>query len=83
MWGVVEGGSAGFSELVPDPKLLPPGYMQSALACCHTVTLLRGQPLGDPLELKMIESTGWVRDYAADFMYLETFKLSVLNKYAA
>ena len=60
VWGVMEGGPAGFSELVPDPRLLPPGPMLSGLACCHTVTLLQGQPLGDPLELKMVESTGWV-----------------------
>uniref|UniRef100_A0A8C2XTE1 ATPase cation transporting 13A2 n=1 Tax=Cyclopterus lumpus TaxID=8103 RepID=A0A8C2XTE1_CYCLU len=59
VWGVMEGGAAGFSELVPDPGLLPPGPMLSGLACCHTVTLLQGQPLGDPLELKMVESTGW------------------------
>uniref|UniRef100_A0A8C2XQ63 ATPase cation transporting 13A2 n=1 Tax=Cyclopterus lumpus TaxID=8103 RepID=A0A8C2XQ63_CYCLU len=62
VWGVMEGGAAGFSELVPDPGLLPPGPMLSGLACCHTVTLLQGQPLGDPLELKMVESTGWVLD---------------------
>lgn len=60
MWGVMEGGSTGFSELVPEPRHLPPGLMLSGLACCHTVTLLHGQPLGDPLELKMVESTGWV-----------------------
>lgn len=60
MWGVMEGGPAGFSEMVPDPKLLPHGHMLSGLACCHTVTLFKDQPLGDPLELKMIESTGWV-----------------------
>lgn len=59
VWGVMEGGPTGFSELVPEPRLLPPGHMLSGLACCHTVTLLRGQPLGDPLELKMVESTGW------------------------
>ncbi|XP_077941289.1 polyamine-transporting ATPase 13A2 isoform X1 [Gasterosteus aculeatus] len=59
VWGVMEGGAAGFSELVPDPSLLAPGPMLSGLACCHTVTLLQGQPLGDPLELKMVESTGW------------------------
>ncbi|KAK5923304.1 hypothetical protein CgunFtcFv8_000285 [Champsocephalus gunnari] len=59
VWGVMEGGPAGFSELVPDPRLLHPGPMLSGLACCHTVTLLRGEPLGDPLELKMVESTGW------------------------
>lgn len=60
MWGVMEGGPAGFSEMVSDPRLLPHGHMLSGLACCHTVTLLKNQPLGDPLELKMIESTGWV-----------------------
>ncbi|KAI3357136.1 hypothetical protein L3Q82_015599, partial [Scortum barcoo] len=59
IWGVMEGGRAGFSELVPEPRLLSPGPMLSGLACCHTVTLLQGQPLGDPLELKMVESTGW------------------------
>nr|XP_020468149.1 probable cation-transporting ATPase 13A2 isoform X2 [Monopterus albus]XP_020468150.1 probable cation-transporting ATPase 13A2 isoform X2 [Monopterus albus] len=59
VWGVMEGGPAGFSELVPEPRLLPPGLMLSGLACCHTVTLLEGQPLGDPLELKMVESTSW------------------------
>ncbi|XP_038579201.1 cation-transporting ATPase 13A2 isoform X1 [Micropterus salmoides] len=59
VWGVMEGGPAGFSELLPEPRLLPPGPMLSGLACSHTVTLLRGQPLGDPLELKMVESTGW------------------------
>uniref|UniRef100_A0A8C8LQS0 P-type ATPase A domain-containing protein n=1 Tax=Oncorhynchus tshawytscha TaxID=74940 RepID=A0A8C8LQS0_ONCTS len=59
VWGVMEGSGAGFSELVPDPRLLPQGPMLSAMACCHSVALLGGQPLGDPLELKMIESTGW------------------------
>ncbi|KAM6924917.1 polyamine-transporting ATPase 13A2 [Xenentodon cancila] len=59
VWGVMQGGPQGFSELVPEPRLLPSGHMRSGLACCHTVTLLHGQPLGDPLELKMVESTGW------------------------
>ncbi|KAI1892648.1 hypothetical protein AGOR_G00135730 [Albula goreensis] len=59
VWGVMEGSGAGFGELVPDPRLLPPGPLLSALACCHSVALLGEQPLGDPLELKMIESTGW------------------------
>lgn len=62
VWGVVEGSHTGFSELVFDPSLLCPGPMLSALACCHTVTLLHGKPLGDPLELKMVQSTGWTQD---------------------
>ncbi|KAM9786025.1 polyamine-transporting ATPase 13A2 [Neosynchiropus ocellatus] len=59
VWGVMEARPLGFSDLVSDPRLLPAGPTLSGLACCHTVTLLRGQPLGDPLELKMVESTGW------------------------
>ncbi|KAK5622921.1 hypothetical protein CRENBAI_022259 [Crenichthys baileyi] len=60
VWGVMKTGPGGFSQLVPDPMLLPRGHMSVALASCHTVTLLQGQPLGDPLELKMVESTGWI-----------------------
>lgn len=60
VWGVMEGGPTGFSEMVPEPRLLPHGHMLSSLACCHTVTLFQGQHLGDPLELKMVESSGWV-----------------------
>ncbi len=57
---MLEVNGAVFSELVPDPLFLPPGMMLSALASCHSLALLGGQALGDPLELKMIESTGWV-----------------------
>lgn len=59
VWGVMEVTGGVFGELVPDPLFLPPGLMLSALASCHSVALLGGQALGDPLELKMIESTGW------------------------
>ncbi|XP_050952635.1 cation-transporting ATPase 13A2 isoform X2 [Labeo rohita] len=59
VWGVMEVSGAAFGELVPDPLFLPPGPMLYALASCHSVALLGGQALGDPLELKMIESTGW------------------------
>ncbi|XP_015243077.1 PREDICTED: probable cation-transporting ATPase 13A2 [Cyprinodon variegatus] len=59
VWGVMTTGPAGFSQLVTDPTLLPEGNMSIALACCHTITLLEGQPIGDPLELTMMEYTGW------------------------
>ncbi|XP_027026323.2 cation-transporting ATPase 13A2 isoform X1 [Tachysurus fulvidraco] len=61
VWGVKEASrnGTGFHELVPDPCLLSPGPMLWALASCHSVALLGDQPIGDPLELKMIESTGW------------------------
>ncbi|XP_076022401.1 polyamine-transporting ATPase 13A2 isoform X2 [Genypterus blacodes] len=57
--GVVEAQHSGFSELVPEPRFLSPGPMLSGLACCHTVALLAGRPIGDSLEVKMIESTSW------------------------
>uniref|UniRef100_A0A8C2KSI2 ATPase cation transporting 13A2 n=1 Tax=Cyprinus carpio TaxID=7962 RepID=A0A8C2KSI2_CYPCA len=59
VWGVMEVSGAVFSELVPDPLFFPPGLMLSALASCHSLAMLGGQAIGDPLELKMIESTGW------------------------
>uniref|UniRef100_A0A8C9V095 ATPase cation transporting 13A2 n=1 Tax=Scleropages formosus TaxID=113540 RepID=A0A8C9V095_SCLFO len=66
VWGIMEGSGSGFAELVPDPRLLPPGPLLSALASCHSVALLEGQLLGDPLELKMIESTGWELEEPAE-----------------
>lgn len=29
------------------------------LACCHSVTLIKGQLMGDPLEIEMFECSGW------------------------
>ncbi|XP_051515898.1 polyamine-transporting ATPase 13A2-like isoform X2 [Myxocyprinus asiaticus] len=71
VWGVMEANGTGFGELVPDPHLLPPEPMVSALASCHSVALLGGQPIGDPLELKMIESTGWTLMEPANEMGLD------------
>ncbi|KAG8223414.1 hypothetical protein J437_LFUL003687 [Ladona fulva] len=31
-----------------------------AMATCHSLTYLGGQLIGDPLDLKMFESTGWI-----------------------
>ncbi|MBN3324731.1 AT132 ATPase, partial [Atractosteus spatula] len=59
VWGVLPRAAGGPGELVPDPRLLPAGPLLTALACCHSACLLGGQPVGDPLDLKMIESTGW------------------------
>lgn len=80
VWGVMEGGPAGFSELVPEPRFLPHGHMLTGLACCHTVTLLRGQPLGDPLELKMVESTGWVWHYKTHFIHSNKLVVELVLK---
>jgi cation-transporting P-type ATPase 13A2 len=32
------------------------------MASCHSITYIDGELLGDPLDIKMFESTGWVLD---------------------
>ncbi|XP_040444906.1 polyamine-transporting ATPase 13A2 isoform X2 [Falco naumanni] len=59
VWGVVPLESNHFMPIVHEPRCLPAGPLLYSLAACHTVSLLRAQPIGDPVDLKMVESTGW------------------------
>ncbi|OXB64406.1 hypothetical protein ASZ78_009989 [Callipepla squamata] len=61
VWGVICLEDGRFMPIVHEPRRLPAGPMLHALASCHSVTLLQGQLVGDPVDLKMMESTGWVR----------------------
>ncbi|CAL4067513.1 unnamed protein product, partial [Meganyctiphanes norvegica] len=65
MRGVVPIGEAGdkrcLEEMV-DAKTLPNGNFLYAMASCHSITIINLQLVGDPLDLKMFESTGWVLD---------------------
>ncbi|KGL89222.1 putative cation-transporting ATPase 13A2, partial [Charadrius vociferus] len=61
VWGVVPLENNRFAPIVHEPRRLPAGPLLYSLAACHAVTLLRAQPVGDPVDLKMVESTGWVR----------------------
>ncbi|XP_024410041.2 polyamine-transporting ATPase 13A2 isoform X3 [Desmodus rotundus] len=49
-----------FLPLVPEPRRLPMGPLLRALATCHALSRLQDTPVGDPMDLKMVESTGWV-----------------------
>ncbi|KFV62399.1 putative cation-transporting ATPase 13A2, partial [Dryobates pubescens] len=60
VWGVMPLENNQFLPLVQEPRWLPAGPLLYCLAACHTVALLRAQPVGDPVDLKMLESTGWV-----------------------
>jgi len=33
-----------------------------SLASCHSITYVKGELIGDPLDVKMFEATGWVLD---------------------
>ncbi|XP_067167335.1 polyamine-transporting ATPase 13A2 isoform X3 [Apteryx mantelli] len=59
VWGVVPLENGHFLPIVHEPRCLPDGPLLYSLAACHTVSLLRTQPIGDPVDLKMVESTGW------------------------
>ncbi|XP_040389701.1 polyamine-transporting ATPase 13A2 isoform X4 [Cygnus olor] len=59
VWGVVPLENHRFMPIAYEPRHLPGGPLLYALAACHTVSLLRAQPIGDPVDLKMMESTGW------------------------
>ncbi|XP_069335504.1 polyamine-transporting ATPase 13A2 isoform X2 [Eulemur rufifrons] len=58
--GVVPLKGQVFLPLVPEPRYLPMGPLLRALATCHTLSRLQDTPVGDPMDLKMVESTGWV-----------------------
>ncbi|NWW21020.1 AT132 ATPase, partial [Falcunculus frontatus] len=59
VWGVVPLEGQRFLPVVHEPRRLPAGALLYALATCHAVSPLRGQLVGDPVDLKMLESTGW------------------------
>ncbi|NXD01666.1 AT132 ATPase, partial [Certhia familiaris] len=59
VWGVVPLERCHFLPIVHEPRRLPAGALLYALATCHTVSPLQGQLIGDPVDLKMLESTGW------------------------
>ncbi|NXY38895.1 AT132 ATPase, partial [Pomatorhinus ruficollis] len=59
VWGVVPLEQQRFLPIVHEPRRLPAGALLYALATCHAVSPLRGQLVGDPVDIKMLESTGW------------------------
>ena len=50
-----------FKPLVPFGSSLSRGPLLAAMATCHSLTVIDGELTGDPLDLKMFESTDWVR----------------------
>jgi len=36
-----------------------PARLMECLACCHALTTVKGELIGDPLDLKMFAATGW------------------------
>ncbi|KAK3867069.1 hypothetical protein Pcinc_027432 [Petrolisthes cinctipes] len=45
-----------------DPATLPHDHLLYSMATCHAITIINNEQVGDPLDLKMFESTGWTLD---------------------
>ncbi|XP_037876977.1 polyamine-transporting ATPase 13A3 isoform X1 [Bombyx mori] len=65
MWGVVPVSAATDPPMLGrpqrDPALINDLHdLKMGMAVCHSLTLLDGELAGDPLDLKMFESTGWL-----------------------
>ncbi|XP_068624678.1 probable cation-transporting ATPase W08D2.5 [Battus philenor] len=64
MWGVVAVSAATnpprLGRAQRDPRQLNDLHdLKIGMATCHSLTLLDGELAGDPLDLKMFQSTGW------------------------
>nr|XP_056721435.1 polyamine-transporting ATPase 13A2 [Euleptes europaea] len=62
IWGVVPRENRSFLPIVHEVRCVGDGPLLRCLVTCHTVSLLRDQPVGDPVDLKMLESTGWTQE---------------------
>ncbi|KOC69420.1 putative cation-transporting ATPase 13A3 [Habropoda laboriosa] len=72
MWGIVPCTNSVLGESERSiPKLNDHALFEGMLVC-HSLTLIDGKLCGDPLDVKMFESTGWI---------LEEFNVEHLNKY--
>ncbi|XP_064537543.1 polyamine-transporting ATPase 13A3 isoform X1 [Drosophila montana] len=61
MWGVVPKSSTNqFQIPLKDVKRLPYDHFLFGMVTCHSITVMNGMMMGDPLDLKMFESTGWI-----------------------
>ncbi|KAJ9592422.1 hypothetical protein L9F63_015838, partial [Diploptera punctata] len=59
MWGVVPVVSTNFHKPESDATQIAGHPLQPAMASCHSLTIIDGNLTGDPLDIKMFESTGW------------------------
>lgn len=65
MWGVVPvSGTNSFQIPLRQVDRLPNDHFLFGMVTCHSITIMNGELKGDPLDLKMFESTGWILEEA-------------------
>jgi hypothetical protein len=56
-----------FEDEVLDPSFLKPNPLLVGMATCHSLTIIEGSIAGDPLDIIMFNSIGWVSE--GDVLY--------------
>ena len=72
MWGIVPCTNGVLGEAERSIPKLNNHLLFEGMLTCHSLTLINGTLCGDPLDVKMFESTGWI---------LEEFNNEHSNKY--
>ncbi|XP_068152364.1 LOW QUALITY PROTEIN: polyamine-transporting ATPase 13A3 [Drosophila tropicalis] len=76
MWGVVPKSLTNqFQIPMKDVQRLPYDHFLFAMVTCHSITVMNGRMMGDPLDLKMFESTGWILEESKDIPENEKYGL--------
>lgn len=60
MQGVIPTSNSSFCEEVLDPSLLQPSPLLVGMATCHSLTIIDNNIAGDPLDVIMFNSLGWM-----------------------
>lgn len=65
MWGVVPKSPTNTFQIpLKEVERLPCDHFLYGMVTCHSITIMNGEMKGDPLDLKMFESTGWILEEA-------------------
>ncbi|XP_073848931.1 polyamine-transporting ATPase anne boleyn isoform X2 [Musca autumnalis] len=65
MWGVVPKSATNqFQIPIKQIERLPFDNFLFGMVTCHSITIMNNKMMGDPLDLKMFESTGWILEDA-------------------
>lgn len=65
MWGVVPMSTTNLFQMpLREVERLPNDHLLYGMATCHSITIMNGELKGDPLDLKMFESTNWILEEA-------------------
>ncbi|XP_057320538.1 polyamine-transporting ATPase 13A3-like isoform X2 [Microplitis mediator] len=66
MWGVVPAAERKFSVPVKSISSLTTAELLFGMVTCHEISIINGSLVGDPLDLKMFDSTGWTLEAPED-----------------